>query len=520
MPKAAYPRLASLFDLSGGSLHEGNLNKFFCGLVLQVSHDLVFSATLATWLQPLPATGVRPFFELIIDGGTIGKYYSRSRDSVLLVAVIFSCPYPPYTRVELLDIINEGQDGSRAASILKLKAMVASFNIPWGDFIATLAAACGDGVYAGGGADARHRGPRCFEAADFWGGDSAPQRTLWDFFHCLDKALARAVAGSKRAVALNNLLRKLEHVFGMGQGRSIEHGTAEYLGTRVLSFKTPVRTRKGTSLLHCVSRYLGKFQNLYYAMKLRQRHVIVFGRSARSIEQMNAAADPLCDAAMITFALSMPACNENTLSPFAARLQNVCDLPWKRWTARCQALRAIETHKQALSRVRLLMRIYIMVSPLVGNPLSMRRFWLAQCLSQALHPLYHETFYLPAQIFEVFTAGVFHGCDLTIVLPAAGGNIQLLAPWCQCCTAPRRQPGTVGLRRGGGLLSAPSTLQVESHGRKFSVPQWVAHDILRRILAHVCTDEQRGQCAASLAEVFGSNRGLSKSRVQSASHRG
>jgi hypothetical protein len=61
MPKAAYPRLASLFDLSGGSLHEGNLNKFFCGLVLQVSHDLVFSATLATWLQPLPATGVRPF---------------------------------------------------------------------------------------------------------------------------------------------------------------------------------------------------------------------------------------------------------------------------------------------------------------------------------------------------------------------------------------------------------------------------------------------------------------------------
>jgi hypothetical protein len=131
-------------------------------------------------MEPMASTGLPPFFELVIDGGTIGKYYSRCRDSVLIAIAIFSVPVPPYTMALMLDIINEGDDGSRAASISKMKKMADDLGIPWDHFLSKMAVACGDGVYAGGGEDARHHGPRAFESDAFWV-DPDVKRVLWDF---------------------------------------------------------------------------------------------------------------------------------------------------------------------------------------------------------------------------------------------------------------------------------------------------------------------------------------------------
>jgi hypothetical protein len=282
--------------------------------------------------------------------------------------------------------------------------MADDLGIPWDHFLSKMAVACGDGVYAGGGEDARHHGPRAFESDAFWV-DPDVKRVLWDFFHCLDKAIAAAANDSRRATSLNSFLRQMDLISGMGQGRVIDKSCAAWLGCQFLTFKTPARTRKGTSLLACVTRYLAKFKTIYVAMKVRQRQSILFGRGSKSVDELNAAASPLCDASMMSFAMSLPAGLGNVLSPFASRLQSISDLPWRRWEARCDALVSFRSIEAGLHRVRALMRLIALITLYVGCPTSVRRFWFAQCLARTFRPLIHKSIFLPAKVFEVFTSG-------------------------------------------------------------------------------------------------------------------
>ena len=107
---------------------------------------------------------------MYIGDPIFGKYYSRTSSSSLIVAIIYSCAQFPYSKVELVDIVNEGDDARCAAAVAKVKEAFARLHLPWQEVLPRLSVACGDGVYAAGGQNARHAGPRSFESVEFWEG--------------------------------------------------------------------------------------------------------------------------------------------------------------------------------------------------------------------------------------------------------------------------------------------------------------------------------------------------------------
>ena len=98
----------------------------------------------------IPSVGVPRDLELILDSGTIGKYFSRASETFLLVGVIFSVPVWPYSISIMLEAINEGHD-SRAAALLEyIKQAFARVDkntqIDFAKWLSNrVAIACGDG---------------------------------------------------------------------------------------------------------------------------------------------------------------------------------------------------------------------------------------------------------------------------------------------------------------------------------------------------------------------------------------
>jgi len=521
MPLESYGRILNLIDICKGDVGRTCHDKKFAAVALQVAHDKVVTAQLNQLQRIMPGIGLPSFFELICDGGTIGKYYSRARDSVLVVAVNYSTSIYPYTDTMLLGLINEGDDGSVDASIAKIKQAARSMGLDATGFLKRLSVACGDGVYAAGGEHAKQK-TTAFDGLAFWGElvSDAKQyyRSVWDFFHCFNKAIAATVRGSSRATALNVFLRDMECVFGLGQGRYLQRAVADCLDINCEAMKTPVASRQGTSLLQCPSRFLQKFRNLYCAMTVRQRQVALFNRSSKSLSCLNQIAEPLCDAGMLTFVLGTVACNDKVLAPFVAQTQDVSDLPSTRWRSRQRVLQKAGCHIRALERLRCLCVLHPLLAMHVGDSSTLLCWWAAHCFSAELRPLFHPKFHAPAQILEVFCKGTYKGCDLTIALPAPGPDAVLLSPHCQCCTRPQRVPGSIGLRLGGGLMSDPSLVHLRKerndsgHGRAVMVPFWVSRSLY-------CGESLRQDAALANPETIGPRWQLADRSSRGSGHR-
>ena len=70
-------------------------------------------------------------------------------------------------------------------------------------------------------------------------------------------------------------------------------------------------------------------------MKLRHKHAVCEPRSSKTPGRLSEiGSSSLLDSAVVTFALAMVPANAKTLLPYAARVQNICDIPWERWAAR------------------------------------------------------------------------------------------------------------------------------------------------------------------------------------------
>ena len=92
-------------------------------------------------------------------------------------------------------------------------------------------------------------------------------------------------------------------------------------------------------------------------MKLRHKHSVCESRSSKTPGRLSQiGSSSLLDSAVVTFTLAMVPANENVLLPYAARVQDICDIPWERWAARKGVLDGIDRHVEALARTRRLMK--------------------------------------------------------------------------------------------------------------------------------------------------------------------
>ena len=129
MPKSLLPHLCYLITQAGGDVGGSNHSKRFCSIVEHQADKLLLQATNALLSKPMGATHVLPDVCLILDGGTIGKYYAQARGTVLLVGLIIPIEEPPFTAAILAGIV-ESLDGSRHAVLKDLQKVFSTLAVP------------------------------------------------------------------------------------------------------------------------------------------------------------------------------------------------------------------------------------------------------------------------------------------------------------------------------------------------------------------------------------------------------
>jgi len=183
-PHTAFPQSVNLIDLSGGVVGTVHHSKAFALLCETMASKTAKEFVGSSLSIEVPALGIPSDLELIADGATVGKYYSRSRDTLIMIGVVLSVEQDPGSMALFLDCPNESGDGrGLALAGHMLKTLRAPpFNITTEALQARLALCCGDGALVAGGPLAKHSSTSAMEK--IWEQLRRPPRVCWDFFTC------------------------------------------------------------------------------------------------------------------------------------------------------------------------------------------------------------------------------------------------------------------------------------------------------------------------------------------------
>ena len=277
LPKSCLPDVLYLISAAGGALH-GPQGRALCDTAEHAASACLTAATLKDLLKPLPGTGRPPDVEVIADAGSIGQYFGRVRDTIFFLGVLYSTAEPPYSREALIACINAGADERGPAIVAKMGRAFETFGVcpgSWKNWWNMLVAvASGDGALVRGGPAAKHNSTAAMNkiwtaASEGLRGDARKERATWDGFHLFDKAGSAALTEHETGNTLFNLLKRLEWLLGMGQGRIVDKGCAEHLGLHWLGCKSPAGHRKIGYLAGVPDRYIKKFANFYHSLLVR-----------------------------------------------------------------------------------------------------------------------------------------------------------------------------------------------------------------------------------------------------------
>ena len=91
-PKTNFIRVVSWLAEAGVDVGGGWHNASFCEGVEHAANAQLAQLVGLNLARPLPGLGVRSDFQIIFDGGTIGKVFRTSRDPLLLIGLLASDP--------------------------------------------------------------------------------------------------------------------------------------------------------------------------------------------------------------------------------------------------------------------------------------------------------------------------------------------------------------------------------------------------------------------------------------------
>ena len=74
----------------------GPQGRALCDTAEHAAAACLVAAILADLQKPLPGTGRPPDVEVIADSGSIGQYFSRVRDTIFVLGVVYSIAELPY----------------------------------------------------------------------------------------------------------------------------------------------------------------------------------------------------------------------------------------------------------------------------------------------------------------------------------------------------------------------------------------------------------------------------------------
>jgi hypothetical protein len=348
------------------------------------------------------------------------------------------------------------------------------FNITTEALQARLALCCGDGALVAGGPLAKHSSTSAMEK--IWEQLRRPPRVCWDFFHLLDVAGKKAMR-TEIAVQFNTLMKELERLFGLGQGRHIDRCVTSFLSVKFLVCKSPCGTRKITYLCGIPERFVAKYKSFYCGLLVRMRQSLA-GRGSRSFQDLRAIGETLSDIRIVVYAMVLMAVLKAYIAPLGNAVQDATAVPWERWVHIRNVLEVDLPHAMAcLQKARVIFRLLVLVRPYLPKA-DMLRFWQAH-LTSPPGKLYQVLY---KHVHDMLMKGTMQGCDVIIAAPAAPPGGCWAHPCCQCPVRPRVAPGAVSLARGGGLVTdkcfkALGRPDLQGQVHMIPVPWWVGNSI-------------------------------------------
>jgi hypothetical protein len=269
--------------------------------------------TSAEVSSTLPGLGIPSDLELSADGGSVGQYYSRRGATLLFIGLAVSSKSKG-TLTLFVDCPNECADARGQAVIDHTLAGLAGLPQPIlaQTLQARLAVTCGDGLLAPGGPE-RRLGKGTQAMRNIWKGLKRDPLCVWDPFHVFDivgkKALSHPVAAD-----FFQLVKQLEHIFGLGQGRHLDRCIASYLGVEFRACQSTGGTRKVVYLCGVPQRLLVKFRTFYIGLMAKMKHSFAH-RGSYSFAKLRGIGKMLCDLPTLTFVLVLVSFLEEKVRP-------------------------------------------------------------------------------------------------------------------------------------------------------------------------------------------------------------
>ena len=222
-----------------------------------------------------------------------------------------------------------------------------------------IATASGDGALVAGGERARHQSTKAMNAL-YAHDEFQEDRATWDDFHLYNAAGKVALEESDMATSYFKLLKRLEHLFGLGQGRRLHRAVAASLGQQHFRLAAMCGHRKMGYFAGVPQRFLQTFEAVYRALVIRQSHALD-SRGSHSFQDLRQLGEQLANLPTIVFALSLHGELETNVAKMNKQTQFAGDLPWVRWRAFKAVCQSHASHAQNLQTLRQWLRIVVLV---------------------------------------------------------------------------------------------------------------------------------------------------------------
>ena len=487
----AYERDATRMALAHASLNSGSWWRSFnfCKMAASLGVLVVQQLDAHDFNEVLPGLGIPSDAAAVADPVTIGMSVLARHDTVLVMclALVSARTGSVYNPMLSGDPMPVGAHGGEAMVQMWLDAF-ANHPASWGLSVlrARLAAVGGDGGVCEGGVDSRHMSSAAAEklwlilfpesAAAYAatvrerrrrrgrrgrgaggdrpvgslpprrgaGGDrphghvegggsvgeqaeTAPICTSWDPFHRVDNCVWRAVRRVEEVLAVFDIAKEIDYLFGMSEGVAIFRGVAKMLDdTGVRKIKAPGGTRKVVYLAGVPGHLLVNFFALYTALWARVAWKQA-GHSSQKLRHILDLASRLAAPSNVVVMLMLQDVFGRVIQPLARQVQQHIEPSQLAQTQRT-ALAKIATMRPLLRKLRALVRVISLLRQHAG-PQDLRNMLDAFAIG-SVKSMFPTFFAYAGDILGPQRS--FNGVSLTVADAHDPSQENFLGAHCQC----------------------------------------------------------------------------------------
>ena len=356
--------------MAGADVHvAGTLDQTYSRTVVALAKICLQNIDCDDFNGCLPGLGISSDVGLMADPVSMGLGVRARHDTLCVICLCLASKHNTslYTPMHSAPAMPIGSHGGEVMVSLLLKALE-SHPARWdlATLRSRLAVVCGDGALCEGGPEHRHNSSAACEKLwlklypgagglpppDSGGLIPAPMCTIWDPFHRVDLAAWRAIRSVPLAMAVFDISRQLDALFGQSEGvlffRSVRDVGAH-------SLRAPGGTRKVGYLSATPGALLENWASIFKALHARAAWC-QHGHRHHTLAHLMEISRSLADPAFVVFSCVFSDLLCHGVRPFALQVQGVME-PSVFKRAQQRSMRYFHKAQLLLPRLRGLLRV-------------------------------------------------------------------------------------------------------------------------------------------------------------------